>query len=138
MRRIALVVLVGLAVSGTASADGIADMRTCKRMAEPLVELVPVCTQALNSNDLNEVDIADTLMHRGWILLKLGEVDGAMVDLGLAIDYNPDVGWAYFLKGLGYEKMGEEKRADGQFKNAFFYDPENAEIAAKMAGRGLL
>ncbi|MBT4711387.1 MAG: hypothetical protein HOB82_07665 [Alphaproteobacteria bacterium] len=138
MRRIALVVLVGLAVSGTALADGIADMRACKRMAEPLDELVPVCTQALNSNDLNEVEIGETFLHRGWILLKLGEVDGAMVDLGLAIDYNPEVGWAYFLKGLAYETLGEEKRADGQFKNAFFYDPENVEIAAKMADRGLL
>lgn len=138
VRRLALIVLVGTWVSGAAWADGISDMRTCKRMLEPLADLVPVCTQALNSNDLNELDIADTLMHRGWILLQLGEIDGALVDLGLSIDYNPDVGKAYFLKGLAYETLGEEKRANGQFKNAFFYDPDNVEIAAKMEERGLL
>ena len=113
-------------------------MLTCKRMQEPLADLVPVCTQALNSKDLREMDVADTLLHRGWILLKLGEVDGALVDLSLSIDYNPEVGKAYFLKGLAYEAIGEDKRADGQFKNAYFYDPEDTEIATKMAERGLL
>lgn len=138
MRQLALIVLVGMGVLGTAWADGIADMLTCKGMQEPLADLVPVCTQALNSKDLREMDVADTLLHRGWILLKLGEVDGALVDLSLSIDYNPEVGKAYFLKGLVYEAIGEDKRADGQFKNAYFYDPEDTEIATKMAERGLL
>ena len=139
LKRLSLVILVAVGVASSAAlADGIADMLTCKRMMQPLAEVVPVCTQALNSNDLTEPEIADTLLHRGMILLTLGELDGALIDLTLSIDYNPDIARAYYYKGLTYEAMGEDRRAEGQFKNAYFYDPEDIDIVAKMTERGLL
>ena len=139
LKRFSFGILVAVGVaSGAALADGIADMHTCKRMMEPLVEVVPVCTQALNSNDLTEAQIADTLLYRGLILLTLGEFEGALIDLTLSIDYNPEIARTYYYKGLTFEAMGEDKRAEGQFKNAYFYDPDDIDIVAKMTERGLL
>lgn len=138
MGRITLVILVGLGFACPASADGIADMLKCKRMPEPLSETLEVCSAALNSGDLKESDIGDTLFYRGVVHYRLGDLIGALNDLNLSIDYNPEVALAYYYKGLTFEAQGEEKRADSQYKNAYFYDPENAEIGAKMAERALL
>ena len=139
MKRFSFGILVAVGMAGGAAvADGIADMHTCKRMMEPLADVVPVCTQALNSNDLTESQIADTLLYRGLILLTLGELEGALIDLTLSVDYNPENSRTYYYKGLTFEAMGEDKRAEGQFKNAYFYDPDDIDIVAKMTEHGLL
>ena len=101
------------------------------------METVEVCTAALNSGDLTERYIADTLMTRGFLYYRLGELDMALRDLNLSIDYNPEVAQAYYYKGLTFEALGDDQRADGQYRNAFFYDPNDPEIAAKMAARAL-
>ncbi len=138
MARLALVILVGLGIVGPAWADGVADMLRCKRMQEPLTEALEFCSAALNSGDLKEGDIGETLLYRGVVRYQLGDLPGALNDLNLSIDYHPEKALAYFFKGLTFEARGEDKRADSQYKNAYFYDPQDAEIAAKMAERALL
>ena len=138
MGRAVLGLVVAAAVAAPAWADGIGDMLKCKRMLEPFTESVEICTAALNSGDLTERHIADTLMTRGFLYYRLGELDVALRDLNLSIDYNPEVAQAYYYKGLIFEALGEDQRADGQFRNAYLYAPDDPEIAAKMAVRALL
>ena len=140
MRTLLFLAALGLPVAaiGAAKADGYGDLLLCAELKEPLMDTAVLCTQALNSGQLNERQVAQALMFRGVIAYRLGAHEDAIDDFSLSVQYDPELADAYYFKGLAFEALGEQTRADGQYKNAYFYDPNDTEIAAKMRERALL
>ena len=135
-----LLLAVGIAAavsSQPAVADGVGDLIRCARMAEPLIETAGICGSAISSGDLTEAQVGEALLYRGIIAYMLEQYPDALSDLNLSIQYAPEVGRAYFFKGLVYEAEGEDRRADGQYRNAYAYAPEDADVLVKMRKRNL-
>ena len=109
----------------------------CTEMGEPLELTIGQCTKAARATDLTNFERAVALRHRGIMNHRLGEFDLAIRDYTLSIDLTPEEGRSYYLKGLVYEEMGEEKRANSQYRNANLYSPDDPDVMAKMAERGL-
>lgn len=109
----------------------------CLSLEPPLEEASERCTQALATRSLSREQIADVFMHRGILAYMLGNLNDAMNDLNQSIQANPEVGKAYYHKGLVFEAMGEDKRADGQYKNARLYSPDDPEVVAKLKERNI-
>ena len=137
MLRLGFLVLVGLAIVRPAAADGYGDLLLCAELNEPLIDTAILCTRALSSGDLTEAQAALALLYRGIVALRLEDFQNAVHDLSLSIQYDPEIADAYYYKGLAFEAQGEADRADGQYRNAFFLDPENPVILAKMQERSL-
>ena len=57
-------------------------------------------------------------------MLKLNRVKEALADFNRAIRKNPKYARAYHLRGLAYERLGEEAKAFRDFDFALEIDPE--------------
>ena len=109
----------------------------CVAMAEPLDTAAERCTEAIQSGRLDEAQIGEALRARGVIAYRQQRYDAAMQDLNLSIQYAPEQGRTYYFKGLVFEATGEDRRADGQYRNARLYAPEDPDILAKIQERNL-
>lgn len=147
MRRIAAIsVVVSALAGGPATAQGVEQaaariaallIEECIAMAEPLDAAAERCTEAIKSGRLSEAQIGEVLRARGVIAYRQQRYDAAMQDLNLSIQYAPEAGRTYYFKGLVYEATGEDRRADGQYRNARLYAPEDPDIVAKIRERNL-
>ena len=140
------VVAVAVALPSVVQAQGMraaqeaintAVLARCAALEDPLERAIQHCTTAIREGDLNETEIGQALFFRGVANYRLERYDDAMRDFNLSIEYEPEVAIRYFYKGLVFEAQGEDRRADGQYRNAFLYGPDDPEIQAKMAERGL-
>ena len=104
----------------------------CGAMEEPLERAGRKCTEAIQAGGLTEAQIGEALFYRGVIAFRQEMYDEAMRDLNMSIQYAPEVGRTYYLKGLAYEAMGEDRRANGQYRNAFLYAPEDADVIGPL------
>ena len=109
----------------------------CAAMEEPLERAAQKCTEAIQTGGLDEAQVGEALRYRGIIAFRQEMYDEAMRDLNMSIQYAPEAGRTFYFKGLTYEAMGEDRRADGQYRNAFLYAPEDADVIAKMQARNL-
>lgn len=138
MVRVVLLLMAAAASSAPpAAADGVGELYACARLDEPLLTTAEVCTSAIRSGDLTELQVGEALLYRGIVAYMLGEYEGALSDLSLSIQYAPEAAVAYYYKGLAYEALGQEDRADGQYRSAFAYGPSHPKILAKMRERGI-
>lgn len=70
----------------------------------------------LDSND------GGTILNRGVCYLQINEFDKAIKDFDKAIALDPKWTWAYFLRGVAYEKLGNPN-AIKDIETALHYDP---------------
>lgn len=145
--RLALVaagIVAALVLAESAAAQGMvaaqenitrAVLARCAAVAEPFERAMNHCTTAIREGDLNETEIGLALFYRGIAAYRMKSYNVAMRDFNLSIEYGPEVGIRYYYKGLVFEAQGEDRRADGQYRNARFYAPDDPDILAKMAER---
>src|SRR5688500_16117363 len=78
--------------------------RLCCEAAEargtPNITLVRTCDEALRSDNLSNYDMVATLVNRGILKARLGNVEQAIIDYDAALDENPDEAEAYLNKGF--------------------------------------
>ena len=109
----------------------------CRSMEPPLEVKADFCSEAIKSKTLNRDQIAEVLRFRGIIYLKLTQYQKAIEDFNLSIQLSSEVGLTYYYKGLTFEAMGEDKKANGQYKNARLYSPGDPVIIQKIIDRNL-
>lgn len=87
-------------------------------------EAVRTATKAL-AND-PKADLA--YVFRAWAYIEMGKTDQALVDLGIALDINPDSGVAYNNRGYAFQVKKDYERAKSDFWTACDLDFENGCI----------
>lgn len=138
--------IAALLAAGPAAAQGVDAAQNqiarvlfedCAKMEEPLDDAARQCSEAIQTGKLSEAAVGEAFRFRGIIALRQGRYDDAMQDFNLSIQVAPEAGRTYYFKGLTFEAMGEDRRADGQYRNANLYAPEDPDVIAKMQERNL-
>ena len=109
----------------------------CAGMEEPLEVATQQCTDVIRSGHLSEAQVGEAIRYRGMIALRQERYAAAMQDMNLSIQFAPEAGRTYYIKGLIFEATGDDRRADGQYRNAFLYAPEDPDVIAKVQERNL-
>jgi tetratricopeptide (TPR) repeat protein len=89
---------------GAVTVLGNSSARSCYEAAEsranPSLNIIRTCDQAMRDEGLSDYDRVATLVNRGILKVRLGNVDEAIVDYDAALDRNPDEAEAYLNKGF--------------------------------------
>ncbi|HYD37561.1 MAG TPA: tetratricopeptide repeat protein [Allosphingosinicella sp.] len=83
---------------------GNSSARLCYEAAEsrsnPSMSVIRTCDQAMRDEALSDYDYVATLVNRGILKVRLGQVDEAISDYDAALDRDPDEAEAYLNKGF--------------------------------------
>ncbi len=69
---------------------------------------------------------------RGFVRLKLGDIDRSIIDYDAALKLNPNFAGALYGRGLAKRKKGDRAGADADFAAAKAIRPDIAEEFAKF------
>jgi tetratricopeptide (TPR) repeat protein len=97
---------------------------------EQLRQALAYCNEAIGLLPNN----AATLDSRGFINLRLGQLDEAIVDFNAALAIDPKFASSFYGRGLAELKKGELIAADADLVAARAI---KSDIAAKLAGNGV-
>src|SRR5215203_4112338 len=99
----AAALLVATPAVGAVSVIGNSAARSCYMAAEtrgaPTLDVLRFCNDALRNDALAEDELAATLVNRGILKARLGDLDGAISDYDQALVRDPDQAEAYLNKG---------------------------------------
>jgi tetratricopeptide (TPR) repeat protein len=121
MARVAAVLILFLALYGTATAD---DLSTCAEGSGDVA--VVACTRALDSGSLNRTDRVRAYNNRGILRKRKGDYDRAIADFAEAIRINPKYSSAYTNRGVAYAEKHDYDRALADYNIAIRLDPKDA------------
>ena len=83
---------------------GNSSARLCYEAAEsranPSMTVIRTCDQAMREEGLSDYDVVATLVNRGILKARLGQLSDAILDYDAALDRNPDLAEAYLNKGF--------------------------------------
>jgi tetratricopeptide (TPR) repeat protein len=136
----AAALLVAAPALGAVTVLGNSAARSCFLAAEsrgiPSPEVIRFCDDALGREALSREEHAATLVNRGILKSRLGDVDEAIADYDAALSRDPDQAEAYLNKGfalLNFDEAGE--RAKPLFDTALAKKTRRPELA--YYGRGV-
>jgi tetratricopeptide (TPR) repeat protein len=125
---------------GAVSAIGNSAARSCYLAAEtrgaPTMDVLQFCDDALRQEALSHEEVAATLVNRGILKSRLGNLDGAISDYDAALSRDPNEAEAYLNKGfalLNRPETGEQ--AKPLFDTALAKKTRRPELA--YYGRGV-
>jgi tetratricopeptide (TPR) repeat protein len=89
------------------------------------------CNESLriNPNDVNTLD------SRGFVNLKLGQLNDAIADFTAALEYNPKIPTSLYGRALAERKKGDEQSAAADMGAAKAIEPD---VAQKLAKDGIM
>ena len=129
MKYIAGLVCVLLSICGVASAQmsvttiGATDAVACYENArDDFSRDTSVCDKALKDNAISRSDRKKTLVNRGIIFNRAGEVGAAIDDFNEALDLDGALGEAYLNRGNSYYLMQRYNEALADYQKALDYD----------------
>jgi tetratricopeptide (TPR) repeat protein len=100
----AAALLAASPAAGAVTVLGNSSARLCYEAAEsranPSLQVVQTCDQAMRDEALSDYDRVATLVNRGILKARLGHVDDAIVDYDAALDRDPNEAEAYLNKGF--------------------------------------
>jgi tetratricopeptide (TPR) repeat protein len=100
----AAALLAASPAAGAVTVLGNSSARLCFEAAEsragPSLSLIRTCDQAMNDEGLSEYDRVATLVNRGILKARLGNLDEAIVDYDAALKSDPNEAEAYLNKGF--------------------------------------
>lgn len=88
------------------------------------------CTNSLNLEPNQERVLSD----RGFIYLKLGELDRSIADFDAALTINPKLAFSYYGRGLARRGTGDNLAAGKDFEMARTIRPGVAKVVATEYG----
>ncbi len=129
-------VLVGAAVSGSASAETPLYVQECNNQGGEFspVEQISGCSMAIQSGRYGGKDLARVFNNRGSAFAHDGAYERAIDDFGKAIGLDPDYVIAFNNRGRAYRHKHDYDRAIHDFDRAVRLDPKDA---VAFNGRGL-
>lgn len=136
MRRSSLCALVAaatLASSAFAYAQTADDCYQATLRDDDL-EIIRVCTQAINKGGMNEDDRSITFSNRGLGYVRNKEYDKGIADLTEALQINPKNPYAFNSRGDAWLAKDNFDRAFADFEQALRIDPE---FTGAMYNRGV-
>lgn len=129
MKYLAGLVCVFLSFCGVASAQmsvttiGATDAVACYENArDDFSRDTSVCDKALNDNAISRSDRKKTLVNRGIIFNRAGEVGAAIDDFNEALDLDGALGEAYLNRGNSFYLMQRYNEALADYQEALDYD----------------
>jgi tetratricopeptide (TPR) repeat protein len=100
----AAALLAASPVAGAVTVLGNSSARQCYEAAEsrssPHMSVIRTCDQAMRDEGLSDYDRVATLVNRGILKARIGNVDEAIVDYDAALDRDPNEAEAYLNKGF--------------------------------------
>lgn len=100
----AAALLAATPVAGAVTVLGNSSARLCYEAAEsrsnPSMNVIRTCDQAMRDEGLSQYEQVATLVNRGILKARLGNVDEAIVDYDAALDRDPNEPEAYLNKGF--------------------------------------
>jgi tetratricopeptide (TPR) repeat protein len=136
----AAALLVATPAVGAVSVIGNSAARSCYLAAEtrgaPTLEVLRFCNDALRQGMLAEDEMVATLVNRGILKARLGDLDGAISDYDDALVRDPDEPEAYLNKGFALLHLSESgAEAKPLFDTAIAKKTRRPELA--YYGRGV-
>jgi len=99
-------------------------------------DIIRMCDEALRQEGLSHEDRVATLVNRGILKARAGDVDAAIVDYDDALSRDPDQAEAYLNKGFALLKLSEAgDEARPMFDTALAKKTRRPELA--YYGRGV-
>ena len=100
----AAAMLAASPAAGAVTVLGNTSARLCYEAAEaripPSHALIRRCDEAIDQETLSDYDLVATLVNRGILKARLGELNDAIVDYDAALSRDPDEPEAYLNKGF--------------------------------------
>jgi tetratricopeptide (TPR) repeat protein len=108
--------------------------RSCFEAAEarsrPSQSTILTCDDALKEEGLTHADMVATLVNRGILKARLGNLDGAIRDYDSALRHDPDEPEAYLNKGFALLHLSESpQQAKPMFDSAIEKKTRRPELA---------
>lgn len=126
--------LVASPVAGAVTVLGNSSARLCYEAAESRssasTSLVRTCDQAMREEGLSEYDRVATLVNRGILKARLGNLEEAIVDYDAALTSDPNEAEAYLNKGFALLRLSDAgQQARPMFDNALEKKTRRPELA---------
>jgi len=136
----AAALLVSAPALGAVSVVGNSAARSCYLAAEtrgaPTLEVLRFCNDALRQDMLGEDERVATLVNRGILKARLGDLDGALSDYDDALVRDPEQAEAYLNKGFALISLSDRgEQAKPLFDSALAKKTRRPELA--YYGRGV-
>jgi tetratricopeptide (TPR) repeat protein len=136
----AAALLVATPAAGAVSVIGNSAARSCYMAAEtrgaPTLDVLRFCNDALRQDALAEDELVATLVNRGILKARLGDLDGAISDYDDALVRDPDQAEAYLNKGFALLNLSDSgQAAKPLFDSALEKKTRRPELA--YYGRGI-
>lgn len=111
----AAAVLVATPAVGAVSVIGNSAARSCYLAAEtrgaPTSDVLRFCDEALRQDSTSHDEVVATLVNRGILKSRLGDLDGAISDYDSALKRDPDEAEAYLNKGFALLNLSDSGQA---------------------------
>jgi len=134
----AAALLVATPAIGAVRAIGNSAARSCYLAAEtrgsPTSDVLRFCDEALK-NAVSHDEVVASLVNRGILKSRLGDLDGAMSDYDSALERDPDQAEAYLNKGFALLDLDSGEAAKPLFDSALAKKTLRPELA--YYGRGV-
>jgi tetratricopeptide (TPR) repeat protein len=130
----AAALLVAAPATGAVTVLGNSSARLCYEAAEsrasPNLTVLRTCDQAMRDEGLSDYDRVATLVNRGILKARLGNVDEAILDYDAALDRNPNEAEAYLNKGFALLHLPDAaQQARPMFDSALANRTRRPELA---------
>ena len=119
---------------GAVTVLGNSSARLCYEAAEapslPNAGIIRTCDQALRDEALSDYDAVATLVNRGILKARLGQLEQAITDYDAALSRNPDEAEAYLNKGFALLRLANDAgQARPLFDSALAKKTRRPELA---------
>jgi tetratricopeptide (TPR) repeat protein len=136
----AAALLVATPAVGAVSVIGNSAARSCYLAAQtrgaPTMNVLRFCDDALRQDGLGHDEVVATLVNRGILKSRLGNLDGAITDYDAALERDPDQAEAYLNKGFALlDRSDSGEAAKPLFDEALAKKTLRPELA--YYGRGV-
>lgn len=112
---------------------GNSSARLCYEAAEarsnPSLNAIRTCDEAMRAEALSDYDRVATLVNRGILKARLGNVDDAIVDYDAALERDPGEAEAYLNKGFALLRTDAVQQARPMFDSALAKKTRRPELA---------
>ena len=130
----AAALLAATPAAGAVTVLGNSSARLCYEAAEsrsmPSMNLIRTCDEALRHDTLSNYDTVATLVNRGILKARLGNVDDAIVDYDAALRRDPNEPEAYLNKGFALLHLPDAaQQARPMFDSALAKKTRRPELA---------
>jgi tetratricopeptide (TPR) repeat protein len=130
----ATALLVASPAAGAVTVLGNSSARLCYEAAESRgnssLTVIRTCDQAMRDEGLSDYDRVATLVNRGILKARLGNLDDAIVDYDAALHRDPNEAEAYLNKGFALLHLPDAaQQARPMFDNALAKRTRRPELA---------